>query len=242
MHARLVMILALLLIAGTTRAGDNGLRMGMHPWFLNDLGSVHYRNEDPTLDSGYDIIRSDTGYLKLEHPLPLLPHAMVSRSAIAASTSGRVSNTLDFGGSSFTTGEDIASSIQLQRSDIILYYSIVDSVASIDLGVDARYIDSNTVPDGSMETANVTGWIPLLYAGIGLDLPFSGLTVSANGSFTGYQGHHQYEVALHASYTSSWKTGASLGYRSLKIGLENVDACTADIAFSGPYAGVFVNF
>jgi outer membrane protein len=235
----------------TVAAGDTGLLAGARYWQGDADGSVRYLSNDPAndidlnRDLGYDSVEAGTYYLRLEHPVPLLPNAMISRTELDDSARGRLSRTVDFGGSSFIVGEDIDSRLQYRQSDIILYYSILDTVANLDIGLDARHVDSTTAlsgSGGSTETANVTGWIPLLYAGIGLDLPLTGLSVGADGSFLGYRGHHLYDVTLRASYTSPLRLGADLGYRHLKLGLDDFEGYSADLEFSGPYAGVFVDF
>jgi len=244
-------IVVILMFSDAVSAGDTGLWLGARHWYGTIDGTVRYRSDDPANDIdlnhdlGYDSISPGNIYLRLEHPLPLLPQAMISKTAIDKDASGHFSRTIDFGGSNFTVGEDVDSSVQYRQSDVILYYSILDTVASVDVGVDARYIDSNTALSGGSsgtETAQVSGWIPLLYAGIGIDLPLTGLSVGADGSFSGYQGNHLYDVTVRASYTTPWKAGADLGYRRVKIGLDDFDDYTADVEFSGPYAGVFVNF
>ena len=241
----------LLLLSNAICAEGTGMRIGANLWYGNIDGSLRYPGDDPSndidlrRDLGYDSTAAGNYYLRLEHPLPLLPNALISSTSIRDSASGRVSHTFDFGGSSFTVGDDVESELQFRQGDVILYYSIFDTVASIDVGVDARYIDSSTILDGSsggMESASLSGWVPLLYAGVGLDLPLTGLSIGADGSFTGYRGSRLYDVTLHASYTTPWRAGADLGYRYMNLGLDDFDNFTADAEFSGPYAGVFVNF
>ncbi|MGB5540072.1 MAG: TIGR04219 family outer membrane beta-barrel protein [Gammaproteobacteria bacterium] len=238
MRVDLVTIIALLLLPDVTSADDaNGL--------ARDPVDAATSSIDLHPDLGYNSVNSGNHYLRLEHSLPLLPHAMISKRSIDENARGRLSRTLDSGGSSFTVGGDVDSSVQYRQSDVIFYYSILDTSASIDVGVNARYIESSRVPggvSGGMETADVTGWIPLLYAGLGVDLPLTGLSLGANGSIMGYQGNRLYDVTLQASYTTPWNAGADLGYRRPKLGLDDFDSYSADIEFSGPYAGVFVKF
>ncbi len=251
MRANTAMLLVLLLLADAVAAGEAGLRAGVREWFGTVDGTLRYRSNDPAndidlnRDLGYDSINPGDYYLRLEHPLPLLPNALLGKTVVDENTTGRLTRTADFGGSQFTTGEDVDSTMQYRQSDIILYYSIVDTAASVDVGVNARYIDSHTAisgGNGGVETVDVSGWLPMLYAGIGFDLPLTGLSIGADGSFSGYRGSRLYDVTLHASYTTPWKIGADLGYRRLKISLDDFDAYTADVEIDGPYAGVFVNF
>lgn len=243
-------VLVLCLVSATA-AAETGLRLGAQIWQGDAGGTIRYRSSDPAddidleSDLGFERVNPASYYLRLEHPLPLLPNAMLSRTMLGEDANGRLSRTVDFGGSSFTVGETLDSQVDYRQSDIILYYSILDTGANIDIGVDARYIDSTTVlagSSGNSESAAVSGWIPLLYAGLGIDLPLTGLSVGADGSFLGYRGHHLYDVAVRASYTTKYRLGADIGYRHLRLGLDDFDAYSADVEFSGPYAGIFVSF
>ncbi len=236
MRVKFVTIIAILLLPDVIRADDaNGL--------VRDPGDDLASGIELNRDLGYERGKSGNHYLRLEHSLPLIPHAMVSKRSIDGNASGRLSRTYDSGGS-FTVGGDVDSNVQYRQSDVIFYYSILDTATSIDVGVNARYIESSMLPGGGegMETADVTGWMPLLYAGLGVDLPLTGLSLGANGSFIGYQGNRLYDVTLQASYTTPWKASADFGYRHLKLGLDDFNSYRAEIEFSGPYAGVFVKF
>jgi len=245
------LLFALLLLSGISRADGPILRIGGNLWNSDIDGRLRYSSDDPSndvdlrRDLGYDSSTTGNYYLRLEHPLPLLPNALISNTAIKESASGHLTHTFDYGGSHFIQSEDVDSSLQFHQSDVILYYNIFDTVASLDVGVDARYIDSRTTLAGSTsgtETASVSGWVPLFYAGLGIDLPLTGLSVGADGSFTGYRSSRLYDVSLYASFTTSWRAGADLGYRYLKLNLDSFDDFTADAEFSGPYAGLFVDF
>lgn len=240
-----------LCLLSAAASAETGLRLGAQLWQGDTAGSIRYPSSDPADDIDlerdlvYDRVTPASYYLRLEHPLPLLPNAMLSRTVISDDANGRLTRTVDFGGSSFIAGETLDSHVDYRQSDVILYYSLLDTGASLDIGLDARYIDSATALDGSggsSAAAAVSGWIPLLYAGIGVDLPLTGLSVGADGSFIGYRGHHLYDVTVRASYATTRRLGADIGYRHLRLGLDDFDDFSADVEFSGPYAGVFISF
>jgi outer membrane protein len=243
------LMLAALLPA--TAAAETGIAFGARYGTTDINGSLRYQSNDPSDDIdinddlGYRDVRPNSFYLQLEHPLPLLPNARLNRSEMNESASGQLSRAVNFGGSSFTVGENIDSTVQFSQTDIILYYNILDTLASVDVGIDARHLDSSSSLTGNLsgnETASVSGWVPMLYAGIGVDLPLSGLSIGADGSFTGYQGSRLYDMNLRASYTTDWHAGADLGYRRMRLDLDDLDDSYADIEFDGPYAGLFVKF
>ncbi len=243
------MMLAILLPA--TAVADTGITLGARYGTSDINGSLRYLSTSPdddidiNDDLGYRDTRPYNFYLQLEHPLPLLPNARLNRSRMDESASGQLSRTVNFGGSKFTLGETVDSTAEVTQTDIILYYSIFDTVANVDVGLNAKYLDSSVSLSGNLagdETANISGWVPMLYAGVGVDLPLTGLSIGADGSFTGYQGSRLYDLNLRASYTTDWHIGADLGYRRMKLNLDDFDDSYSNIEFDGPYAGIFVTF
>jgi outer membrane protein len=250
-RAKFATLLVVLLLPGPAAAGDNGLRTGALWWHANTVGSVRYGSADPIdnidliRELGHRGIRSDNRCQHPEHPLPLVSNALVRGTDLDAGARGRLSCTVIFGGSRFTTGGDISSHVQFRQSDIILYYNILDNGDSVDVGVNARDTGSNRLladSNGGIKDAHAPGWIPLLHADSGVELPITVLSPGADDAFAGIQGHGLYPGALRASYSGSHVSGAEPGYRRMKSGPDIFDASYADIEFSGTYAGLFVNF
>ena len=149
--------------------------------------------------------------------LGLLPNARLGRTSVNQSASGHLTHDISYGGSSFTVGEDVSSTTAIEQTDVILYYILLDSVASLDVGVDARHLDTRVTLDGAVSGAE---------------------TASASG----YQGDRLYELDLRASYTSRYHLGAEVGYRRIQLQLKDFDSTWADLAFDGPYAGILASF
>lgn len=248
-HCLTVVLLSLLPVAPTL--ADTSVTLGADYWSYNIDGTVRYQSSDPAddvdvnRDLGYRDGSLGSYYLQLEHPLPLLPNVRVSRTDISESAAGHLNHTVTFGGQSYTGGEDVTSAVQFDQTDVVLYYRLLNLAASLDLGIDARYIDSRVRLDGSSsgtETATAKGWVPMLYAHAGIDLPLTGFAVDAYGSFAGYQGNRLYELNLQASYVTPQHVGAEAGYRRIGLKLDDFDSTWADVTFDGPYAGLFLRF
>jgi outer membrane protein len=115
----------------------------------------------------------------------------------------------------------------------------------VDLGLNAKYIDSTAQITGETsgsESADVSGWVPMVYAAVGTDLPFTGLFIGADGSLVQYQDSKFYDYSLRARYTSPWHFGIDVGYRAIKLDLDDFDNSFADVEFDGPYAGLYASF
>ena len=240
-----------LLLAGSASADVLGVRAGVDYWTYDISGSARYKTRnsandlDVNQDLGYDDGSANSFYLVLEPPLPLLPNARLRYTDIDEDANGRLTKTVVYGNTTFQFNEAVSSQVDLKQTDITLYYSPLDNVVNLDLGQNAKYIDSTARITGAVsgtEEADVSGWVPMAYLGVSADLPLTGLSVGAEGAFTSYDGSDFYDYSLRASYTSPWLLGVDIGYRKIKLDLDDFDGSFADVEFDGPYAGVYLHF
>lgn len=242
----------LLLLSSPLAQADNfKAEAGVSRWSYDISGTSRYQTSvssndiDVNDDLGYDDDNLNSFYFSFEHPVPILPNIRVSRTGIDSSANGQLSGLVTYGGTTFTLNENVSSEIQLDQTDVTMYYQLFDTVVDFDLGVNAKYIDSRSRITGAVsgtESADVSGWVPMLYAGFGADLPFTGLSVSADGSFVSYQDSEFYDYTLKASYLTPWYLGVDVGYRSIRLNLDDFDGSYADIEFDGPFAGAHFEF
>lgn len=245
------LILATLFLPAAATADILGVTVGANYWNYDISGTARYQTRDSSndidvnRDLGYDDGNLGYYYIGLEHPVPFLPNIRLSRTNIDEDANGTLSRTVVFGGTTFFVNENVSSKVQLDQTDITLYYSPLDTVANIDLGLNAKYIDSKSRITGAVsgtQNANVSGWVPMAYAGVGIDLPLTGLSIGADGSFVKYESSTFYDYTLRVTYTSPWHVGADIGYRKIKLDLDDFDDSFANIEFDGPYAGLYLHF
>ncbi len=249
---QLTICAALLAFVPAFAQADNlKAEVGARNWSYDISGTVRYKSKqssddiDVNDDLGYNDDDLNSYYITFEHPVPMLPNIRVSSTNIDTSSNGTLSGSVDYGNTTFAVNEDVNSEVQLDQTDVTMYYQLFDTVLNVDLGLNAKYIDSRSRITGSIsgsETADVSGWVPMLYAGFGADLPFTGLSVSAGGSFVGYQDSTFYDYTLKASYITPWYLGVDVGYRAIRLNLDDFDGSYADIEFDGPFAGAHLEF
>ncbi len=251
MRHHLLSFMTLSLISSAVYADTLGIRAGANYWNYDISGTARYKTRnaandiDVNRELGYDDGSSFFYYLTLEHPLPMLPNVRLSYTNIDEDANGRLSKTVVFGNTTFLVNEDVSSQVELKQTDITLYYSVLDNVINLDLGLNAKYIDSTASITGSLsgtEDTDISGWVPLGYAGVGIDLPLTGLGVSADGSYVKYDGSSFYDFSVRASYTTPWRLGVDIGYRKIKLDLDDFDDSFANVEFDGPYAGAYLHF
>jgi outer membrane protein len=242
---------SLITLPAISSADAIGVQAGAAYWSFDISGTARYKTTDSSNDIdvnddlGYDDEDLGYYYIIIDHPLPLLPNVKLSRTDIDTDANGILSQTVVYGDIVFNANEPVSSEVQLDQTDITLYYRLLDNVANLDLGLNMKYIDATSRITGAVsgtESADVSGWVPMLYGGAAIDLPFSGLEVGADGSIVKYQGSHFYDVTVRASYTTPWLLGVDVGYRKIRLDLDDFDDSYADIEFDGPYAGAYLKF
>ncbi|MEN8108476.1 MAG: TIGR04219 family outer membrane beta-barrel protein [Pseudomonadota bacterium] len=249
----LALSLALPMALATTAAGADtlGVWIGANYWDFDISGTARYKSKssaddiDVNDDLGYDDDTLTTFYAIFEHPAPLIPNVKVVSTNIDSDANGSLSKDFTWGDIDFTINEDVRSEVQLDQIDVALYWRILDNAANLDIGINAKYIDIDATITGAIsgsDTADVSGLVPMLYAGVGIDLPLTGVGVSANGAYIGYDGSNFYDFTVRATYDSPWFLGIEAGYRKLKLDLDNFDDSYADVEFGGPYLGAYVHF
>ena len=241
----------LALTAPFAQADNLKLEAGVHHWSYDITGDARYKTRnssndiDVEDDLGYNNDNLNSYYFSFEHPVPVLPNVRVSRTNIDSSANGQLGKSVLYGNTTFNLNENVSSEIKLDQTDVTMYYQLFDTVLNVDLGLNAKYIDSRARVTGALsgtETADVSGWVPMLYAGLGAELPLTGLSVSADGSYVSYQDSSFYDYTLKASYITPWYLGVDVGYRATRLNLDDFDGSYADLEFGGPFAGAHFEF
>lgn len=251
MRRSLLSLASLTVFVSSAHADVAGVWAGVNYWNYDIDGTARYKTGnsandiDVNDDLGYDDGSSTVIYAALEHPVPLIPNVRLVYTDIDENANGRMSQTVVYGDTIFLANEQVSSLVELKTTDVTLYYSVLDNVVNLDLGLTAKYIDSKARITGQVsgsEDANISVWVPMVYAGVGFDLPLSGLSLSADGSAVGYSGSTFYDVTVRAAYQTPWLLGFDVGYRQLSLDLDDVDDSFANVDFSGPYAGAYLHF
>ncbi len=249
--SRLFTFALLLLPALPALADSLGLAAGASYWYYDLSGTARYRSSNPADDIN---LRNDLGYgsdqvtsvfVRLEQPVPMVPNIRLAVTDLDSSANGRLSRSVSYGGRVFSASEAVASHIRLNQADVTLYYSPLDNWVDLDLGIDAKRVELDVDLDGSLsghQSAHVQGWVPMLYAGVGADLPLTGLSLGLDGAWIGYQGSRFYDYRAEVRYRTPWRVGVQAGYRAIRLDLNDFDGASSNLEFSGPYAGLHLAF
>lgn len=246
---RKTMIAAILLAAGSAHSAPlvdiyGGLYTGQAA--LSGVLSSGPGEADVEDDLGYDDSRQTVVYLGLEHAVPILPNLRLRHATLSDDASGQVQSTFTFNGQVFLATTDVVSSFDLDYTDLTLYYSPLDNVVKIDLGLTARQIDADFVIEEDGNPANrgeesISEVIPLIHVGAYGKLPLTGFYATGEINAVGYDGNDITDVRAGIGWVSSFMLGVELGYSQLALDVD-VDDVIADVEIGGPYLALSLNF
>ena len=184
------------------------------------------------INNQYDLDKKGTiqASIAFEHPIPIIPNVKLKYTKLDTETEAKF---------------DLAKTeINLDHTDLILYYEILDNVVKADVGIGATKLNG-TVQQFS-RNINVDEYSPIIYAEAGVKLPFTGLSAKAEATYTNVNDVKMTDAQAEFQYdfvkTIFLDLGAKVGYRILNIELNDIDKSDMKFDFKGPYIGLNAHF
>ena len=233
---KLPLLLVLSFLTGGVNADALGLYIGGGSWSHDSSGTFGTIGDDiinVESDLNYSKESDIYYYAAFEHFIPLIPNIRIEAATLAHTGS---TNNLDFKNGVSLTGD---SSIDLDTSDAILYWRLLDNWVNFDFGLNIRKLDGDFTID--TETVSVSETIPMLYLAAQFDLPFSGFSVGADINTISLSDVTYQDVRLRAIYEMGI-IGFEAGYKTTTLKLDNVSNIDADLEFKGVMIGAFLHF
>ena len=206
--------------------------------FIGLKGDVSYWNFDGKANidkkhlSDQDIDTDGTvqASVAFEHPIPIIPNIKLKYTKLDTETESTI---------------DLAKTeINLDHTDLILYYEILDNVVKADVGVGATRLNG-TVKQFA-QSVDVDEYAPIIYAEAGAKLPFTGLSAKAEATYTNVNDvkitDAQAELQYDFIQSIALDLGLKAGYRILNIDLDDLDDRDMKFEFKGPYVGLNAHF
>lgn len=168
-----------------------------------------------------------------EHPIPVIPNVKLKYTKLDTETETN------------TTAEKLAKTeINLDHTDFILYYELLDNIVKADVGVGVTRLNG-TVKQFSQNT-DVDEYSPIIYAEAGAKLPFTGFSAKAEATYTNVNDVKITDAQAELQYdfvkSIALDLGAKVGYRVLNIELSDLDKRDMKFDFKGPYIGLNAHF
>lgn len=240
---RFYSLLIFLLCAAHVQADAVGGKIGINVWAHEFDGNGQNSGNSIDFDSTFDIgDESDYQvFAALEHPIPLIPNILVQHTQLKVSGSGDIGSEL-FDGVVLTG--DVDMDLDFTHTDMTAYYEILDNWVNLDLGLSVRFLDVRAKlldESGQSGEIKIDDPIPMGYAALRLDLPFTGWYVQADGNYVGWDGDDYSDLRASVGWEIALGLGLELGYRSMNIEYSGgSDKLKGES--SGVYGGIFWDF
>ena len=228
----------LALLSTTAQADMLGVYGSVDYWNLQ--GEYNETPEGTSLRSADSLDLDDKGQaqvsLAFEHPVPLIPNGKIRYTGIDVDTEEQ------------NLAGDALYNIDLDSTDFILYYEILDNIVSVDVGVAAKQLDGDVTFNSTVgvDKVEISETAPMLYASAGGKLPFTGLSAKAEVLATNYDDTQITDASAEIKYNFVENLlidlGAKAGYRILNIELDDQDGFDTKFDFDGPYIGLEAHF
>lgn len=188
-------------------------------------------------------------YIKVEHPVPLLPNIKLQRNSLSSNGNSTLNQTFIFDNQTFAVGTAVAQDVDLSNIDATFYYEILDNdLVSLDLGVTAKYIDGDitVASQGQTATQDLSAVIPMGYAYGSFGLLGTGTKVFAEVNYISYDGSSlsdmQFGVAYELIDSLAVDLSLKAGIKKTKLKLDDIDNVDADLTFDGAFISAELHF
>jgi len=227
-----------------------GLYIGGQVWANETSGSF---GEGQNNQTAFDFNDENQGsyFVALEHPIPLIPNIKIASTSLDTLGGTELNSSFTFGDTTFPSNTNIDTTLDASFVDYTLYYEVFDNdLLSFDFGLTGRDLETSiNIVDplsGSRSDLDVSGIIPMAYLSTIIGLPFTGLSVFAEANFITYDDQTIYDAQVGVSYAIldnlAVDLDLTLGYRAMKLELDDLDDFYSDLSYDGFFAGAVVHF
>ena len=226
-----------------------GLYIGGNIW-ANEASGSFGQGSDNQAAFELDDQSQANFFVALEHPIPLIPNIQIASTTLDTVGGATIPAAFNFNGANYTANTSLDTTLDASFIDYTLYYEVFDNdLLTFDFGLTARDLEASilvTEPNSPTAPLNVAGMIPMAYLSTIVGLPFTGLNVFADANFITYDSQTVYDVEVGVSYSVldnlAVDLDLTLGYRAVKMELNDLDNFYSDLSYNGLFAGAIVHF
>ncbi|WP_246028748.1 TIGR04219 family outer membrane beta-barrel protein [Litorilituus sediminis] len=252
MMKKTVLAASLALLTSIPAQADTllGLYIGGQMWANNAKGSFGEGEIDQSVFNFEDEYQGSF-YVAFEHPIPLIPNAKIASTTLDTVGGTTLTSSFTFNGQTYTANTDLDTTLEASYIDYTLYYELFDNdLLTFDFGITGRDLDSYIhviEPATKIDSdLSASGIIPMVYLSTIVGLPFTGFNFFAEGNFISYDDQTVYDVQAGVSYelldNLAVDLDLTLGYRTVKLELNDLDDFYSDLTFDGVFVGAILHF
>lgn len=247
-----ILATSLALVVSSNAQADSllGLYIGGQVWVSQADGAFGEGAADQAVFN-FDDQNQGNYFIAFEHPIPLIPNVKLASTTLDTIGGTTLKTSFTIGGETYEADATLDTTFDTSYIDYTLYYELFDNdLFTFDFGLTARDLDSKI---GIVEPAtskssdlSVSGFLPLFYVNTVFGLPFTGFNVFAEANFLSYDDNTIYDYQVGVSYALldnlAVDLDLTLGYRGLKLELNDIDDLYSDLTFQGVFAGAIIHF
>ena len=219
---------------------------GGYAWSPDTSGSIASGSNDIDMedDLGFDDSDQTVLYVGLEHAVPVLPNVRLRYMDLSDDASNTLVDPITFNGQTFA--DNVNSDYDMEMLDGTFYWSPLDNVVKLDLGLTVRQMDadftirSQTVGNVASESASET--FPLAHGAVRANLPLTGVYVGGEINAIEYDGSGMRDFDAHIGWQSDFLLGVKAGYSRLEVELDDVSGLDSDLEIGGPHLAATFRF
>ena len=134
---------------------------GGYAWSPDTSGSIASGSNDIDMedDLGFDDSDQTVLYVGLEHAVPLVPNVRLRYMDLSDDASNTLVNPITFNGETFAG--DVNSDYDMEMLDGTFYWSPLDNVVKLDLGLTVRQMDADFTITGAGQRATAVSYTHL---------------------------------------------------------------------------------
>lgn len=238
-----------LFISSQLQADVIGFQIGTSSWTPDYSGSFAVDGTstgtviDIEDDLGFDDESHSDLWLKIEHPVPIVPNFKIVSSDLDAAASSTLSRDIVYDDEVFSTNDDVSTRFDMSNTEFTLYYELLDNWINLDAGFTIRQYDGqariSTATSNAAEDLDFA--VPLFYLDARIDLPFTGFFVDSTMNALSVSDNAITDINVSLGYESDFGLGGRLGYRTLGLEFDESDL-DVDLDFEGTYLNLFYHF
>lgn len=186
---------------------------------------------------------------RFEHPVPLLPNIAARYQKATLRGQSTLPATLLLSGKTFIAGSLAEQLSSVQFIDVSAYYEILDNpVASLDLGVTARHLSSDTALSTTITSAErgLNVQLPMLFVDAELGVWGTDTVLFMQGNYSKYQGDRNYDwrsgIAWQLVDVAMLQAYIRAGWQRSVTSVLNRDHTDMKVNNSGGFIGMSIDF
>ncbi|MBF5057656.1 hypothetical protein Y5W_02950 [Alcanivorax sp. 521-1] len=245
---RLTLMAALAAAAPATQAAPLvDVYAGGYSWDTETSGTIASSgNDDIDMedDLGFDDTDQTVLFVGVEHAVPILPNVRLRHMDLSDDGRNTLIDPVTFDGETFTG--DVISEYDLDMLDGTFYWTPLDNVVKLDLGVTVRRMDaevtirSDSFGNAATEKADET--FPMGHLAVRANLPLTGVYVGGEVNAIEYDGSGMRDYSARIGWRSNFLLGVEAGYSRMEIELDDVGDLDSDMEIGGPYIAATLAF